>query len=583
MADGKCHTYAEHVMADGKNLVGVDIGASSIKVVHLKETRKRLSVVRYGIAALPAQTIVDGHIMNRAAVIEALSTIWNQQKIPTRDVAIGVYGQSVIVRKITVPMMTAAELAEQIMWEAEQHIPFDIKVMNIDYEVLRRRPEAGQMDLLLVAAKKDEINDYASVVREARIKPQVVDINAFSVQNAFEFVHGLPDDQTIALLNVGAAVSSLNIVSRGVSAFTREVTNAGNTVTEDIQRQLGVPFDQAEQMKIAAAQGAGVPNQVHQVIAQACDALAGEIQRSLDFYLATSGEAEIQRVYVCGGSAYLSPLIAAIEKRARVPVMVLDPLANLSVDGRTVNEGELRARAAQLAVAVGLGLRSDRERRDVEMRRVRVNLLAQRKETGRRASQEGSQAWLGAVGLAVLLEMGALGLWHTSMRNDLNKIASDNAGVQAQIDKIKTDTADHPKVKAQLAELKDREEAIAKLQAARTGPTSVLLELSRILTPSRGPTTDHDKLEQLKRDNPTAVPNPNWDPRRLWLTKYSEVDRNVKMEGLARDGEDIAEFMRRLGVSDFFYDVKPLPASETSDKNTKINLKQFAVSAKARY
>ena len=570
-------------MADGRNLVGVDIGASSIKVVQLREARKRLTVVKYGVMPLPPQTIVDGHIMNRAAVIDGLSMIWNQQKIPQRDVAIGVYGQSVIVRKITVPMMTAAELAEQITWEAEQHIPFDIKVMNIDYEVLRRRPEAGQMDLLLVAAKKDEINDYASVVREARIKPTIVDINAFSVQNAFEFVHGLPDDQTIALLNVGAAVSSLNIVSRGVSAFTREVTNAGNTVTEEIQRQMGVPFEQAEQMKIAAAQGAGVPNQVHQVIAQACDALAGEIQRSLDFYLATSGEAEIQRVYVCGGSAYLAPLVSAIEKRARVPVMVLDPLANLAVDNKTVNEQDLRSRAAQMTVAVGLALRSDKERREQDMRRVRVNLLAARKETKRAATGEGSQAWLGIVGLALLFEIGGLGLWHSMMKNDLNKLTSDNAGVQAQIDKIKSDTKEHPQIKAQLAELKDREDAIAKLQAARTGPTAVLLELSRILTPSRGPTVDHDKLEQLKRDNPTAVPNPNWDPRRLWLTKYAEVDRSVKMEGLARDGEDIAEFMRRLGVSDYFYDVKPLPAAETSDKDTKINLKQFAVSAKVRY
>lgn len=570
-------------MADGRNLVGVDIGASSIKVVQLREARKRLTVVKYGVMPLPPQTIVDGHIMNRAAVIDGLAMIWNQQKIPQRDVCIGVYGQSVIVRKITVPMMTTAELAEQITWEAEQHIPFDIKVMNIDYEVLRRRPEAGQMDLLLVAAKKDEINDYASVVREARIKPTIVDINAFSVQNAFEFVHGLPDDQTIALLNVGAAVSSLNIVSRGVSAFTREVTNAGNTVTEEIQRQMGVPFEQAEQMKIAAAQGAGVPNQVHQVIAQACDALAGEIQRSLDFYLATSGEAEIQRVYVCGGSAYLAPLVSAIEKRARVPVMVLDPLANLAVDNRTVNEQDLRSRAAQMTVAVGLALRSDKERREQDMRRVRVNLLAARKETKRAAAGGESQAWLGIVGLAILLEIGGLGLWHSMMNNDLKKLTGDNAGVQAQIDKIKKDTAEHPQIKAQLAELKDREDAIAKLQAARTGPTAVLLELSRILTPSRGPTVDHDKLEQLKRDNPTAVPNPNWDPRRLWLTKYAEVDRSVKMEGLARDGEDIAEFMRRLGVSDYFYDVRPLPAAETADKDTKIQLKQFAVSAKVRY
>src|SRR5450759_3832469 len=170
-------------MAEGKNLVGVDIGASSIKVVQLKEQRKRLSVVRYGYAPLPPQTIIDGHVMNSGAVTEALNKIFTDQKIQQREVAVGVYGQSVIVRKITVPIMTSAELDEQISWEAEQHIPFDIKVMSIDYEVLKRRPEAGQMDLLLVAAKRDEIADFAGVVREARIKPSIVDINAFSVQN----------------------------------------------------------------------------------------------------------------------------------------------------------------------------------------------------------------------------------------------------------------------------------------------------------------------------------------------------------------------------------------------------------------
>ncbi len=155
-------------MAEGKNLVGVDIGASSIKVVQLKEARKKLQIIRSGFAELPPQTIIDGHVMNAGAVTEALGKIFTDSKIQQRDVSIGVYGQSVIVRKITVPMMTPGELDEQIHWEAEQHIPFDIKLMSIDYEVLRRRPEAGQMDLLLVAAKKDEISDYASILKRGQ-------------------------------------------------------------------------------------------------------------------------------------------------------------------------------------------------------------------------------------------------------------------------------------------------------------------------------------------------------------------------------------------------------------------------------
>ena len=348
-----------------KNLVGVDIGTSSIKVVQLKESRKRYTVTRYGFAPLPPQTIVDGHIMSASTVTETLMRVFRDNRISQKEVAIGVYGQSVIVRKITVPMMTPDELEEQINWEAEQHIPFDIKVMSIDYEVLRQRPEAGQMDLLLVAAKRDEINDYAAIVREAKLKPVVVDINAFTVQNIFEHAMTLPQDQTIALLNVGATISSLNIISKGISAFTREITNAGNAVTDEIIRQLGggVSFEQAEAYKLSAMQPHTVPQQVHTALGAACETLAGEIQRSLDFYLATSGETEIARIYMCGGSAYLGSLAVAIEKRARVPVTLFDPMASLGVDGKNVNEQDLRARAAQMVVAIGLGLRAEKERR----------------------------------------------------------------------------------------------------------------------------------------------------------------------------------------------------------------------------
>jgi type IV pilus assembly protein PilM len=350
-------------MAEGKNLVGVDIGASSIKVVQLREARKKLQIVRWGWAPLPPQTIIDGHVMNSGVVTEALARIFQDGKIQQRDVAIGVYGQSVIVRKITVPMMTPAELDEQIHWEAEQHIPFDIKLMSIDYEVLRRKTESGQMDLLLVAAKKDEINDYASILREAKLRPVVVDINAFTIQNIFEHQFALPQDGTIALLNIGAAVSSLNIVAKGVSAFTREITNAGNAITEEIRKALGCSYEQAEAYKKGGGPTQIVPQEVTQIINQACQGLAGEIQRSLDFYLATSGEQEISRIYVCGGTAYLAPLVQAVERRARVPVQLFDPMSNLSVDAKFVNEPQIRAMAAQMVVALGLSLRCDKERR----------------------------------------------------------------------------------------------------------------------------------------------------------------------------------------------------------------------------
>jgi len=168
-------------------------------------------------------------------------------------------------------------------------------------------------------------------------------------------------------------------------------------------------------------------------------------------------------------------------------------------------------------------------------------------------------------------------------QDELTAITRENQNTQGQIDAIKSQIANHDEITGKLKELRDREEAIQKLQAARTGPTSTLLELSHVLTPGRGPTTDRDKLEQMKHDNPAEVYNSNWDARRLWLTSYQEVDRTVKLGGLARVGEDVSELERRLKLSDYFTDVKLMPGQKIVDGQTHQELFKFELSAKVRY
>jgi type IV pilus assembly protein PilM len=226
------------------------------------------------------------------------------------------------------------------------------------------------MDLLLVAAKRDQIDDYAQLARNAKLRPLVCDIDAFTVQNLYEFSRGLPQDQTIALLNVGASLCSLNIVANGVSAFTREIASGGNTVTEEIQKQLGMPFDQAESYKCGGTTDPGapssegiVPQQVVAIIEAVGDSIAAEIQRSVDFFMATSGEAELQRILLTGGSAHLQSLRQAIERRARVAVEVWDPSERIQVEASAVDSSVLRAKSPQLSVALGLALRKEREER----------------------------------------------------------------------------------------------------------------------------------------------------------------------------------------------------------------------------
>lgn len=212
---------------------------------------------------------------------------------------------------------------------------------------------------------------------------------------------------------------------------------------------------------------------------------------------------------------------------------------------------------------------------------IRINLLPQKREA-RRAS-DGSPTWLLVTLGVILIEAIVLIFVHKTKQDELRTVVQANQKMDAQIADIKRRISDHGEIKAQLKELRDREDAIKKLQSARTGPTDTLLELAQLLTTGRGPTTDRDKLEQLKRDNPSAVPNTTWDARRLWLASYQENDRKVRIVGQARDAEDVSEFLRRLSLSDYFYEIKLLPASKTTDKETRLEILRFEVSAKVRY
>jgi type IV pilus assembly protein PilN len=212
---------------------------------------------------------------------------------------------------------------------------------------------------------------------------------------------------------------------------------------------------------------------------------------------------------------------------------------------------------------------------------IRVNLLPQ-KRGARSAAPVQSPRWLLAVLGVLVLEIVVLFVFHKTKLDDLKEQKNKNAQLSGKIDSIKTLVANHEEIKKLLAVLRAREDAIAKLQAARTGPTAVLLELAQVLTRDKGPTADPERLAQLKKDNPLSVYNPAWDTRRLWLTSYIESDRVVKIEGLARDGADVSELAQRLRLSTYFYDVSLLPGKKESEKD-KLELVAFALQLKVRY
>lgn len=342
------------------NCIGLDIGSTSIKLVQVREEKKGVRLINFGLEPIAPQSIVDGSIMNQGAVAEAIRSVYSRLRIKEKRVAIAVGGHSVIIKKISVPQMTRGELEEQIKWEAEHHVPFDPEDVQVDYEVLSEENEQGQMDLLLVAAKNELLNDYAAVVRDAQLNPVVVDLAAFAVQNAFERNYGFGPEESVALVNVGASISTINIVAGGVTYFTREVTIGGNAYTEEIQRQLAVGYEEAEAYKVGAASpGAGdvVPGEVDRVISQVSDLVAGEFQRSLDFYLATTAGANLDRIVLSGGSAQFGALLQAVEAKSRLPVEIMDPFFNVLKDESRFDMPYLQAHAPLAAVAFGLALR----------------------------------------------------------------------------------------------------------------------------------------------------------------------------------------------------------------------------------
>jgi type IV pilus assembly protein PilM len=349
-------------MAKGKLTVGLDIGSGSIKLTHLKPARGgNYQLQAFGMVQLPPEAIVDGALMNSNVVVDGIQELFASQRIKVKDVATSVSGHSVIIKKINLPQMTPEELEESIQWEAEQYIPFDINDVNIDVQILNTEStQAGQMDVLLVAAKKDMVNDYTEVITSAGLNPVVVDIDAFAVQNQFEINYEVSRSETVVLVNIGASVTNINVLANGISTFTRDISIGGSQFTDAVQKALNVSFDEAEALKLGGSGGdadAVVPQEVERVLQTESESIANEIQRSLDFYAATSADAHIARIFLSGGSAKIPALVKTIEGRTGVPVETINPFRNIDISAGRFDPDYLRQVAPMASVSMGLALR----------------------------------------------------------------------------------------------------------------------------------------------------------------------------------------------------------------------------------
>ncbi|HTI37147.1 MAG TPA: type IV pilus assembly protein PilM [Vicinamibacterales bacterium] len=347
-----------------KALVGLDIGSSAVKAVELKASGKGYKVTAFGTEPVPPDSIADGAIIDASAVADSIRRLFESRNIKTREVAASLSGNAVIVKKISVPVMADAELAEAIQWEAEQYIPFDIQDVNLDYQILDRGdPAAGRttMDVLLVAAKKEKIADYTGVIAQAGRTAVVVDVDAFALQNAYEANYGSDPHAVVVLLNAGASATNINILHGVQSVFTRDISIGGNAYTEALQRELNLTYETADALKRGQAVEGPTFEDARPVLRAVTENVMLEIQKTFDFFKATAASDKIDRIVLSGGASRAEAFSDLLTDRFELPVEAFDPFKSVMFDPKKLGVDSSEA-APTAAVAVGLALRRAGER-----------------------------------------------------------------------------------------------------------------------------------------------------------------------------------------------------------------------------
>ena len=526
------------LFGNNKDVVAIDIGSNSIKMVQLAKNGPQYSLVRWGKEELASETIVDGSIMNTGEIIDVIKRLTKSSN--TKNVVVSVSGNAVIIKRITLQAMSMDELEEQIKWEAEQYIPFDINDVNIDVHILEgAHPDPSQMDVLLVAARRDLINENLSLLQQSGLSPCVVDVDAFAIANMFKVNYPeLNDMGTVALVNVGHNSVNIHVLRDGISVFTRDLTSGGAAFTEELQRALTISNEEAEKLKIGDDENP-MTLEVEQILGSAADALVNEIRSTLDFYLSTSMDGVIDRVLLSGGAARTPRLASALYNQTRIAVEEADPFRSIMIDGPDVTSDVLEDLAPQFAIAVGLGVRASDGLVDGDQ--IGVNLFPKR-YSRRQQAILGELQNVAVALLAVVLVCAAIQI---GFGFQVDQVRSVNNELQTKIEQNKKTVTKVKNLEKEKKLLKEKLNAIEDLKLKKVGPVRLLDELA-INCP--------DKLQ---------------------ITSLAETTGKVKLTGVAASSPDISKFMSNIEQSDFF-DMVVLHTIEQVEQDG-IKLKEFSI------
>ena len=339
------------------HLVGLDIGSRSIKAGETVEGKRGLVLKKFGMIDIPSGSIEDGAINDPEAVAEAIQQLFKTYNIKESNVAVSIGGYSVIVKKINVQTMPEEQLQESIQFEAEQYIPFDIADVNLDFQILgESEHNPNQMSVFLVAAKKEMVNDYINLVNMAGLNPCIIDVEAFALQNIFELNYDA-QEENIALIDIGASKTSLNILKGMTSVFMRDVALGCGQINQKIVSLIGCSVEEAEQLKQGDQQdkisNEDLKNIISTVVADWCT----EIRRALDFFYSTYPEDQITRIVLSGGGANIGEFRQLLGAETSAHVEMVNPFQNLHIDDDAFDAGYIQQIAPQAAICMGLAIR----------------------------------------------------------------------------------------------------------------------------------------------------------------------------------------------------------------------------------
>lgn len=347
-----------------KGLVGLDIGSYAIKLVELEEAKAGYRLKALGIVNVSPEFMDEGGLKDPGAIAEAIKNLMASYKITEKNVSTSISGFSVIIKKIDLPVMEEAELEENILVEAEQFIPYNVEDVNIAFQILTSPEEKStheRMDVILVAAKKDIVEDYIAMLKSAGLGLMVMDVDFFALQNAFELNYEAPEEEgCIALVDIGASKMNINVVKNGIPMFTRDASIGGLQITKDIQEKFKLSYEDAEKVKLGNL-GDIDPKELEDIFIAATNGWSTEVKRAIDFFYATYQEEVIHKMLISGGSARLPGLDKLLSKDTGLPVEILDPLKKVEIDSKTFDPDYIRYVAPQLTIAVGLALRTMEE------------------------------------------------------------------------------------------------------------------------------------------------------------------------------------------------------------------------------